>query len=171
MTAPNPLDETEVGEFVSKVDEISRLIEGLSKGTISPEYVDRKVERSNLIVKEASKETGRGSHEAPEDDATRAAREKAEREEKEKEDDRRARLEAKAAELKANYERKLKARSRFDAYVQSGGAPQANVGTDYTKWDMWCPEDEEDDLINSITPTHNAAFRAMEKDIDERHRK
>ena len=32
-------------------------------------------------------------------------------------------------------------------------------------------EDEEDDMINSITPTHNPTFRAMEKDIDERHRR
>lgn len=172
MTAPNPLDETEVGDFVNKVDEISRLIDGLSKGTISPDYVDRKVEQSKLLIdKETSKEEKRAPSKLPEDEATRAAREKKEKEDKEKEDDRRARLEAKAADLKANYERKLKARARFDEYVKAGSAPQANVGTDYTKWDMWCPEDEEDDLINSITPTHNAAFRAMEKDIDERHRK
>ncbi len=87
-----------------------------------------------------------------------------------KEEERRARLAEQAAELKANYERKLKARARFEEYVKRGGK-EGNAGTDYTKWDMWCPEDEEDDMINSITPTHNAAFRAMEKDIDERHKK
>jgi hypothetical protein len=43
-------------------------------------------------------------------------------------------------------------------------------GTDYTKWDMWCPEDEEDDLFNSLTP-NNPAFRTMERDIDERHKR
>lgn len=48
------------------------------------------------------------------------------------------------------------------------GAANTEYGTDYTKWDMWCPEDEEDDLINSCTP-NNPAFRAMEKDINERH--
>lgn len=47
-------------------------------------------------------------------------------------------------------------------------ADQTSAATDYRKWDMWCPEDEEDDLINSITP-NTPAFRALEKDIDERH--
>jgi hypothetical protein len=35
---------------------------------------------------------------------------------------------------------------------------------------MWCPEDEEDDLFNSLTP-NNPAFRAMERDIDDRHKR
>ena len=173
MTAPNPLDETEVGEFVDKVDEISRLIDGLSKGTISPEYIDRKMEQKAAFVKDledAKKSGGPASKadvsRAPEDAAAQAAADKAAAE---KEKERRSRLQAKAAELKANYERKLKARARFDEYSAAGGAPHHLFGTDYTKWDMWCPEDDEDELINSLTPTHNPAFRAMEKDIDERH--
>lgn len=44
----------------------------------------------------------------------------------------------------------------------------AGAGTDYTRWDMWCPEDEEDDMVNSCTP-NSPEFRAMEKDINERH--
>lgn len=90
----------------------------------------------------------------------------------EAEEERKAKLMEKAMALKANYERKLKLRARFDEYVQQEGATGAaaggKFGTDYTKWDMWCPEDEEDDMINSITP-NSPAFRAMEKDIDERH--
>lgn len=46
----------------------------------------------------------------------------------------------------------------------------AVYGTDYTKWGMWCPEDEEDDLFNSLTP-NQPAFQAMEKDINERHKR
>jgi hypothetical protein len=44
----------------------------------------------------------------------------------------------------------------------------ATTGTDYAKWDMWCPEDEEDDLFNSLTPPD---CKAMEKDINDRHKK
>jgi len=55
----------------------------------------------------------------------------------------------------------------------AGGAeavkPGAN-GTDYARWDMWCPSDEEDDMINGLTP-NNPQFRAMERDIEERHKR
>lgn len=84
----------------------------------------------------------------------------------EEEEARQERLREKAKELKANYERKQKARQRFEEYGKENG--QFKAGTDYTRWDMWCPEDEEDELINSITPS-SSAFRALEKDIDERH--
>ena len=39
MTQPSMED---AGEFVDKVDELARLIEGLKSGTISPEYLDKK---------------------------------------------------------------------------------------------------------------------------------
>ncbi|KAL0031355.1 hypothetical protein WJX79_006151 [Trebouxia sp. C0005] len=40
--------------------------------------------------------------------------------------------------------------------------------TDYTKWDFFTPDDEDDDLINSLTP-NNPQLKAMEADIDARH--
>jgi len=51
--------------------------------------------------------------------------------------------------------------------VQEKGAA-STTGTDYTKWDMWCPEDEEDELFNSLTPPE---CKAMEKDINDRHKR
>lgn len=42
--------ESEVSEFSSKVDEVSNLIDGLAKGTISPQYVDSKLEANNSKV-------------------------------------------------------------------------------------------------------------------------
>ena len=135
------LDEGEVGEFVDKVDELSRLIDGLAKGTISPEYIDRKMEQKSKAQDREVDETSSKGSRAPqsagsaEDAATKA--EKAEKD-AEKEEERKARLQEKAAELKANYERKLKARARFEEYATSGAAA-AKFGTDYTKWDMWCP--------------------------------
>ena len=126
------LDETEVGDFVDKVDELSRLIDGLSKGTISPEYIDRKLEQKAPSKEESAR--------APPPVGSAAAAAKAEQDEKdaEKEEERKTRLAEKAAELKANYERKLKARARFEEYTKSGEAA-GQFGTDYTKWDMWCP--------------------------------
>jgi hypothetical protein len=55
-------------------------------------------------------------------------------------------------------------------HAQGTNTTAAGCGTDYTKWDLFCPEDEEDDLFNNMTPS-NPAFKAMEKDMDERHRK
>ena len=40
--------------------------------------------------------------------------------------------------------------------------------TDYEKWELFTPEDEEDELIGSLTP-NNPQMKAMEADIDARH--
>jgi hypothetical protein len=163
------IEEADVGDFIEKVDEVSRLIEGLSKGTISPDYVDTKLQdqrkRANTSLNKPSVPAERALK-AP---VVAPSQKEEGKSSIENDYDRHARLTEKAAELKANYERKLKVRARFDEYVSSGGASHAFT-TDYTKWDMWCPEDDEDDMINSITP-NSATFRAMEKDIDDRHRK
>jgi hypothetical protein len=55
MTLPPNLDTTsvlpateDVDHFLSEVNEVSRLIEGLAKGTISPDYIDKKKELKEL---------------------------------------------------------------------------------------------------------------------------
>lgn len=83
-------------------------------------------------------------------------------------------------ELKANRARKLKARAKYEQYVQqqqkqaANGAPAtgaARIGAvDYVRWDLWCPSDEEDEIFSSLTP-NNPGFRAMERDINERHKR
>lgn len=75
---------------------------------------------------------------------------------------------AKVAVIKASLERKKRARARYEDHTTQAAAP--TNGTDYLKWDLWCPEDEEDELIASCTP-ENPQFKAMEKDIDTRHKK
>jgi hypothetical protein len=88
--------------------------------------------------------------------------------EADKEDEeRKADMMKKVEELKQNMERKRQARQKYEAYVQSNAGA---VGTDYEKWDLWCPEDEEDELVASCTP-QNAQLQAMENDIDERHKR
>ncbi|KAL0026310.1 hypothetical protein WJX77_010157 [Trebouxia sp. C0004] len=67
--------------------------------------------------------------------------------------------------VKKNQQKKQKARQRYNEHVSQ----QSNKHvTDYTKWDFFTPDDEDDDLINSLTP-NNPQLKAMEADIDARH--
>ena len=43
--------ESEVNDFSSKVDEVSMLIDGLAKGTISPQYVDSKLDSGDTKLR------------------------------------------------------------------------------------------------------------------------
>ena len=79
--------------------------------------------------------------------------------------ERKAEVMRKVEELKANMERKRQARQKYESYVKDHAQ---SIGTDYNKWDLWCPEDEEDELVSSCTP-QSAQLQAMEKDINERH--
>jgi hypothetical protein len=47
--------EDEVNDFSSKVDEVSILIDGLAKGTISPQYIDSKLESGNSKLSKVTK--------------------------------------------------------------------------------------------------------------------
>lgn len=71
------------------------------------------------------------------------------------------------AELKDRYLRKENARKKFVQYIEDH-PPSAS--TDYLKWDMWYPSDDEDDIIRGCTP-NSPEFKAMEKDIDQRHQR
>jgi hypothetical protein len=92
-------------------------------------------------------------------------------------------------ELKASRARKLRARARYEEYVKqrnaekagssdgtgasaaaSGAGASAGAATDYARWDLWCPSDEDDELFNGLAPS-NPGFRAMERDINERHKR
>jgi len=42
--------------------------------------------------------------------------------------------------------------------------------TDYERWDLWAPSDDEDDALGACPPS-SPAFRALERDIDERHQR
>ncbi|KAI8463589.1 MAG: hypothetical protein J3K34DRAFT_526875 [Monoraphidium minutum] len=188
-----PADD-DVEGFIDRVDEVSRLINGLAAGTIPPEYVDGKLERQKAEREAAAAgpqrardarrglpAPGAGGGAGADAGGGRDAGGTAEEEEA-----RQAELMRKVEELKANRARKLKARARYEQYVQQqqqqqqqppGADAQANTGgarggvaTDYTRWDMWCPSDEEDDMFGSLAPS-NPGFRAMERDINERHKR
>ena len=180
MAPPLSEQAPDVQDFIEDVDEVSLLISGLRDGTISPEYVDRKMqlkagkkEEATAALSPAGKNAA--ANKATSNTPTTTSQQLAEAaEQQEKEDVRKEEVARKVKELMANRDRKLKARDKYTRYVntaKSGGAPGGadSSGTDYTKWDMYCPDDEEDDLFNSLCPA-GAQFKAMEKDIDERHR-
>ncbi|GLI69147.1 hypothetical protein VaNZ11_013704 [Volvox africanus] len=171
MAGPTVMENAEdVGEFLENVDEVHRLIEGLKAGTISTDYIDYKQkqkEQKELERQELEKKRPAGRGPSPAKPETTPSQQNDEGSDQDEESERRERAMAKVKELMANRERKLRARVRYEEYVKSQDKTQ--FGTDYTKWDIWCPEDEEDDLINSIGP-NTPQFKAMEKDIDERHR-
>lgn len=61
---------------------------------------------------------------------------------------------------------KQRARRRYEVHMQNSAPTLAS--TDYVKWEIWCPEDDEDELVASCTP-NNAQLQAMERDINDRH--
>ena len=155
------LDTEEIDDFISKADEVSRLIDGLRDGSVSPDELDR-------VEGERKRTAARKQAEKAEAEAAAVAKKKAPG--ADLSDEKRDELKKKVDEIMERRERRLAARERFDAYrkkrPQKGAGGEA--GTDYGAWDMWTPSDDEDDMINSITPS-GAGFAMMEKDINERH--
>eukprot|EP00892_Ulva_mutabilis_P008357 jgi/Ulvmu1/5894/UM026_0015.1 len=138
----------EVDDFTKKVNEVSILINGLSNGSISPAYVDSKVvkavaEQQSPSTPEEPEMEGHGDFES-----------------------RKAAVQKKVEELKERIQMKQIARQRYDEHVKSN--PPTLASTDYIKWDIWCPQDDEDELVASCTPD-SAQLRAMEQDINDRH--
>lgn len=154
-----PTDK-DVTDFLEDVSSVSRLINGLKAGTISPEYVDKKIaERAQSTKADTSKQPAAAQERQQQQQADAAvAADTAKQTE----------LLRKVEELKASRERKLKARRQYEGYVQGKKQQQHSYATDYTRWELWCPSDEEDDLFNSLTP-NSPAFRTMEQDISKRH--
>lgn len=138
--------EEEIQEFTDTVDEVSRLISGLKDGRLSIDYADMKIRESKETKEKQEKK-------------------RKETETAEMSPQRREELMGKVRELQENRARKEAARKRYEEYVEVHGAQHT---TDYVKWDMWCPSDEEDAMFDSCRPD-TPEFRAIEKDIDDRH--
>jgi hypothetical protein len=153
--------EPDVQHFLDEVDEVSRLIDGLKSGALSPDYVDGKVAR------QGQKQLSNPAPPSPSDIEPRDAHKPAAA--GIEDEARAAELQRKAQELKNEYARKIRARQRYLEHVSTQGTE--GFSTDYTKWELWEPEDETDELISSISSSSNPALRAMERDIEERHKR
>lgn len=155
------IDSEGVDDFIEKVSEVSRLIDGLKTGTISPDYVDTKLaakSEEKALRSTTSNTYGHCIHSVkPQQDVSEDA--------EAREAAKQAELQRKVAELKANRERKARVRQLYQQHTER---PEQLYATDYTKWDLFCPSDEEDELFNGLTPS-NPQFKAMERDINDRH--
>lgn len=160
----------DVDAFLDSVSEASRLIDGLKAGTISPEYIDTKISQRACPDTRGNNSAGQSAPHSTTAAARQAQAVTAADEDAAVATDaaKQADLLRKVEELKANRQRKLKARQLYESYVQGKQQQQHSYATDYAQWEMWCPSDEEDDMFNSLTP-NSPQFRAMEKDISSRH--
>lgn len=138
----------EVEDFTDQVDEACRLIAGLQTGDVSLDEFDRReAARLRQLDAKRTREQPQASSQ-PEIDP-----------------DRQRQLKNKIAELQENLRKKEAARHRYNTHVSQQSSCHT---TDYTKWSLFTPNDEEDDLVNSLTP-NNPQMKAMEADIDARH--
>ena len=139
---------SDVEDFTDQVDEACRLIAGLQTGDVSPEDFDRReaARCKAAAAKQAIKKPDTVSQ--PQDDPEKQQQ-----------------FKQKIADLQNNLRRKEAARNRYRDHISQQSQQHT---TDYTKWELFTPDDEEDDLINSLTP-NNPQMKAMEADIDARH--
>ena len=72
-------------------------------------------------------------------------------------------------ELKKRQLQKEKSRQQYEQHVNQKER-QRDGFTDYRQWDLWCPSDEDDELIQACA-ANKPEFKALEKDMEERHRR
>eukprot|EP00884_Botryococcus_braunii_P022874 jgi/Botrbrau1/9270/Bobra.180_1s0027.1 len=142
----------DIERFTEDASEVARLVDGLRSGSLPTDYIDKRIEDRNCkAIQREKKEKenlfyGQRSHDP----------------------ERQRELKKKVAELKAHRAAKERARKKYEKHVAA--QPPLHQSTDYTKWDLWTPSDEEDELFNSCTP-NTPEFRGLEKDIEDRHKR
>ena len=174
MTVPNPdgipgfgrdslpARMADADDFLEEVDEVTRLVDGLKRDTISTEYVDR-------ILREKEAEATRAEEKAKakvEDDAKSRYDALS--------DEKKAEVKEKVEDMMRERERREKARELYAAHratlSEEDLARRSVASTDYSAWDLWTPSDDEDDPWMQFMPG-DPAFKAMEADIESRHTK
>eukprot|EP00218_Dolichomastix_sp_CCMP3274_P004818 CAMPEP_0170162976 /NCGR_PEP_ID=MMETSP0033_2-20121228/77369_1 /TAXON_ID=195969 /ORGANISM="Dolichomastix tenuilepis, Strain CCMP3274" /LENGTH=462 /DNA_ID=CAMNT_0010400609 /DNA_START=22 /DNA_END=1411 /DNA_ORIENTATION=+ len=147
-------DEGDVEDFLSEVDEVSKVIDKLAKGEVDADYVDRfdtiKTREKEEKVEAKKVETEKKRPPKMEDLT----------------EERQAEIKAKVAEIAAEKARREQAREKFNSYRETNpGEARQLQATDYDAWDLWEPSDDESDPWMQITPEN---CKAMEKDLQER---
>ena len=151
----SPARGQEADEFLENVDEVNALITGLKSGTISADYIDRKIKARDA------------EHEAEAERQVKEAEEAERRKYENLSPEEQKNIKAKVDEMIAEKERRERARAAFHEY-RSKMPEDKQRATDYDAWDLWTPSDDETDPWMKYTP-ENPAFKAMEADIDKRH--
>ena len=140
------IDPADLDEFLGRADDVAAMIEQLQSGALSPDEFDRRdaEKRAAGARLKAEKEAAKAAAEAE----ARRAKPSLEDLDEEKQ----AALKAKVEDIMRRRQQRLAARERYEEYTKRRAGPTATTasGTDYNKWDMYTPTDEEDDLIASL---------------------
>ncbi len=130
-----PFGETEADDFVDRVDEVSRLIEGLKDGSLPAEYVDQR--ESEIVEREEKREEKRKKEEEEEESRRFDKLPKERQEELLRKVEDLQRNKDRKDRLRAAYEAHQKARrERAEAAAAEGAAAGQLFGTDYHAWDL-----------------------------------
>uniref|UniRef100_A0A7S0QXX8 Protein unc-45 homolog B n=1 Tax=Pyramimonas obovata TaxID=1411642 RepID=A0A7S0QXX8_9CHLO len=152
-------DPEDVDDFLSEVEKVSSLIGKLKNDEISVEEFDKLNERKERSEKRKQQEEEQAQLQREKEQADLEVR--------------KAKAQKKVDEIMARKQAKDKAKERYKEYIEGEGGKKGTFVTnnaDYAAWDLYCPSDEEDEMIANLTPD-GPQFKAMEKDIDDRHRR
>jgi tetratricopeptide (TPR) repeat protein len=159
-------DEDDFDDFMTRVNDVDATIKALASGDIHPNEVDDAEAR-------AQEEQERRRRKKQEKIAVEEAKLQAKRDEEAKKqeyiEDHYDELKEKVDAIKADRVMKEAARKRFGSWRQKHSK---TLVTDYKGWDIWEPEEDEDDNIyKDCPPPDSPELRALEADIVERGRK
>ena len=157
-------DEDEFGDFLSKIEDVNKLVSGLKDGTVDPDDIDLD-KKEKKFQKEQAERDARMAAKKAEQEAKVAA---AVAERKRKEEFREANKE-KLEELKQNYYLR---KARRERWVEFREQNKSRAFSDYYKgWDLFEEDPDEELFQDSSNPAavqDQAAFDAMAKDIEKR---
>ena len=129
----------ELDEFLEQAEEVRRQVDGLKSGKLAPDFVQSSHKKPSPLPRQ----------EQP----------------KQRTPEQEAELKRKVQDLLGQRRAREQARVRYQQYLESHPA-EAHEPTDYTKWDLFLPsDDEEDALFQSQRPE----LKALEKDAEDRH--
>ena len=156
-------DEDDFDEFMARVNEVDTAIKGLASGEIMPDQIDDKeAQIQEMKEKEQRKKAAAKAAQQSEIDAKK----KEASDKKKYIDEHYEELKDKVDAIHAERAMKEKARKRFGAWRQKHSK---TLVCDYKGWDVWEPEEDEDDNIyKDCPPPDSPALRAMEADIVDR---
>ena len=149
-------------DFLAKVQDVSRLVDGLANDKLTPDYVAKRTKELGLdeelgsdnnkkcekqaLLKQKNNDgiDGNSKTDTLDNDLKETARDEE--------------IQLKVRELQYRRNQRLRARERFEEYIKDSEHLRCHA-TDYNAWDLWMPSDDEDELFENLQPSHDAGFR------------
>ena len=142
------IDDDECGDFLSRVEEVNKAIEGLKSGKLDVTELDRKEEQA---AKDAAAADARRERAREEKQRKKTEREAAARRQQEAREANRDQIDT----LNEQYYLRKARRERWEAFRESrggnGSGGRAAFGDYYRGWDLF-EEDPDEDLFSGDNP-------------------